>query len=407
MNPHNVGTVIAFEVQRTLRKPTFWAATLAVPLFLIAAIALSFLSNTSAIAAASANDAEPTSFVYADASGIIVPEVATRLGGTPTADPDAAAQAVREGRADLFISIPADLSAGIEVIGRDIGLLDSTRWNSVARQLLFDSASARIDNAPLIDALSGVPITTELWAEGGLSQGWGAAVVPGMFLVLLFMALVLLGQQMLNIATEEKENRVSEMILTTIDPAALVAGKVIGVVILGIIQGILLMTPVLAWALLPQESAVVGTVTSEFRLVIDPATLLAAAALAFAGFLLIIGLLVAIGSIMPTAQDAGGAFAALIIGAMVPIYILPLVLQTPDAPLSVGLTLFPITAPVTALGRLAVGALPFWQGALAFALVTATALVALRTGIRLFREGSVAYGQRLSLKRLLSRSRTP
>ncbi len=43
-------------------------------------------------------------------------------------------------------------------------------------------------------------------------------VLPGIFLVLFYLSIVMLGQQMLNVTLEEKQNRVSEMILTTMSP---------------------------------------------------------------------------------------------------------------------------------------------------------------------------------------------
>lgn len=401
MKFHNLGTVIAFEVRRTLLKPAFWLTTLAVPLMVAVLSAASFFSNVAAADAADARDTEPATFTYADASGIVVPEVAAALGGTPTDDPGAAAQAVRDGESDLFIDIPADpVTEGVHLVGRDIGLIDSARWDAVAGQLLRESATAQIGDPRLTGVLAGVPMSTELWVDGHPSAGWGSAIVPALFLVLLFLSLMMLGQQMLNITMEEKENRVSEMILTTIDPTVLIIGKVIGVVALGVIQGLVFSLPLLAWLLISATSGQ-SILPGGVDLVFDPLTLVGAVGLFLAGFLLLTGLLVAIGAIMPTAKDAGGAFGAVIIVSILPIYTLPAVISSPDTPLSIGLTLFPLTAPVTALARLAIGALPWWQGLLSFALVAAMAVLALGMGVRLFREGSIAYGQRLSLARIL------
>lgn len=403
MKLHNLGTVIAFEVRRTLLKPSFWGATLAVPLLFIALFTVSWLSTSSAEATVAAQSTESVAFTYSDASGIIVPEVAATMGGTPTDDPTAATAAVQNGQADLFISIPEDpATQGVEVIGRDIGLVESTRWASVAQNLLSQSATARINDPRLTGVLAGVPVTSELWVDGHRSAGWGSAIVPGMFLVLLFLSLIMLGQQMLNITMEEKENRVSEMILTTINPTPLIVGKVIGVVILGIIQGLVLMLPLLVWVLLPTSETTTATLGSV-DIIVDVPTILAAGALFLAGFLMLTGILVAIGAIMPTAKDANGAFSAVLIANLLPLYTIQTLVTEPGSPLALGLTFFPLTAPFTSLTRLALGALPFWQGALAFALVATTAYIALRMGIRVFREGSIAYGQRLSLRRLLPR----
>lgn len=409
MKLHNLRVVILFEVRRTLKKVPFWVATLGLPLLFLGVAALGYFSSYTATTTTLSDDVEHTTFTYHDASGVVVPDVATALGGTATDDPVAAAQAVRDGQADLFISIPPDpVTDGVDIVGRDLGPLDSSQWSSLTRALLDQSAKAQIGEPHLTDILDGVPLHTELWSDGQMSEEWGSAIIPVLFLVLLFMSLILLGQQMLNITMEEKENRVSEMILTTTDPTTLIVGKVIGVVLLGIVQGLVLMVPVVIGLLVSGFLISPSTPPAEaegmlagMRIVMDPGVIVAAAGLFLAGFLILTGLLVTIGAIMPTAKEAGGAFTAVVIANMAPVYLIGLVVQDPNSVLSVVLTLFPVTAPPMALVRLALGALPLWLGLLSFVITTATAIFALGIGIQLFREGSIAYDKQLSLKRLL------
>lgn len=407
MRTHNLVTVVAFEVRRTLAKPMFWIASLSVPLFMAFVFGLSFFSGMTAAESAVRTDEQPTAFTYTDASGIVVPEVAASLGGSPATDAAAAAQAVRDGRAELFIAVPADpVADGIHLIGRDLGLMESTRWSVVAQNLLRLSAQARVGDPQLTGALRGVEISVELWADGQRSPGWSAAVLPGLFLLALFLAVVLLGQQMLNITVEEKENRVTEMILTTIHPGTLIMGKVAGVVIVGLIQGAVLLLPMLAISLIPgllpgSGAGDAGTTPAAVGdLSLDLPRILLGAVLFLASFLLFVGLLVAIGAVMPTAKDAGSAFAVVVIGMFLPLYALPLVMQVPDSPTSQVLTYFPLTAPVMALTRNALGSLSPGEAALVLAILVASATLALRIGVRLFREGSIAYDKRLSLRRI-------
>lgn len=411
MRTHNLATVVAFEVRRTLAKPTFWIASLSVPLLMAFIFGLSFFSGMTAAQTSLESEAKPVTFTYTDASGLVVPEVAATLGGTLAPDAAAAAQAVRDGKADLFLEIPADpVTDGVHIVGRDLGLTDSGRWPAVAQNLLRASAEHRIGDPALTGVLQGVPVNAELWADGRLSPGWGAAVLPGLFLVALFMAVVMLGQQMLNITVEEKENRVTEMILTTIHPTTLIVGKVIGVVLVGIVQGAVLLVPMLALGLMPgllrapsgTDPALTQAMLSQVS--IDLPRVLVGAALFLASFLLFAGLLVAIGAVMPTAKDAGSAFGMVMITMFLPLYAMPLVMQAPDSVVSQVMTYFPLTAPVTSLLRNALGSLAWWQSGLVLTILLASAVLALRVGVRLFREGSIAYDQRLSLKRILRAS---
>lgn len=414
MRLHNLGTVIAFEVRRTLAKPSFWIASLSVPILMAFLFGLSFLSGVTAAQSTLESDAAPATFTYTDASGIVDARVATQLGGTATDDPAGAAQAVREGRADLHIDVPGDpVAEGVHVVGRDLGLFDSNRWNGIAQSLLARSAVERLDEPRLTALLTdGVPVTSERWADGSPAPGWSAVIGPGLFLVMLFLAIVMLGQQMLNIAVEEKENRVTEMILTTIHPSTLIVGKVIGVVLVGLVQGLVLLVPLLALALVPgllptpaSDPNVSAGAAALAGSAIDLPRVLMGAGLFLASFLLFAGILVAIGAVMPTAKDASTAFGTLMIAMFLPLYAMPLVLQAPHSIGAQIMTYFPITAPVTALVRNALGSIELWQAGIVLAILLVSAALVLRLGVRLFREGSIAYDQRLKWKEILRSSR--
>lgn len=231
----------------------------------------------------------------------------------------------------------------------------------------------------------------------------------------------MLGQQMLNITVEEKENRVTEMILTTLDPRVLIIGKVVAVLLVGIVQGLVLLATLMALGLLfpglslsgtpaagpdPTASAeVTAALGLDGALVLDPVRITLSAGLFVGGFLLFTGLLVAIGAVMPTAKDAGSAFGAIILGMFLPLYAGAMVINDPTGGLSEFLTWFPLTAPVTALVRNALGVLPVWQAIAVVAVLLASASALLWLGVRLFRQGSISYDKRLSIGKALRTSR--
>lgn len=405
MRWHNLGTVVAYEFRRTIAKPTFWFATLSVPALLVAVIALSWFSGSEAERMAQQSASEPVAFTYSDASGIVDADVAHRLGGSLAPDAAAAARAVREGRSDLHVDVPADPSRDpVTATGRDIGLNESDRWRALASTLLERSVTARIGDARLANLATGGPaIHLELWRDGAPSPGWGAVIAPGAFLVLLYMAIVMLGNQMLAITVEEKENRVSEMILTMIDPTVLIAGKVVALFCVGIVQGLAtLVLPFTVWAFTAAAASgplMVGG--QELTITFDSARILVAVLLFFGGYLLLTGLLVAIGAVSPTAKDAGAAFGGVILAIFVPLYAWSLVLWAPDSVVTQVLTYLPLTAPVTALIRNAVGSLSAVETVVVLAILYGTAAALLVLGARLFRTGSIAYDKRLSPAKLL------
>lgn len=402
----NLGTVIVFEVRRTLLKPSFWLTSLSIPLLMAFVFGLVFLSQSAAESGADAARSEPIAFTYTDASGLVSPAVAERLGGTPTPDAAGAAQAVREGRAALHIDVPATpATEPVRLVCAEAdGVLTSGRYHSIARDLVQQSVSERIGDPALVDLVRDVQTDAEMWSDGQRSYGVGSAIAPGVFLVLMFMAIFLLGNQMLTITVEEKENRVTEMILTTIRPSSLIIGKVIAVVIVGVIQGLVFLAPlVLATFLIPglARGAGVGTaaglrVAGE-PVVLELAPVLLGAGWFLGGFLLFTGLLVTIGAIMPTAKEAGSAFGVVILAMFLPLYAMAAVVADPEGVVSRVLTWIPLTAPTTALVRNATGSLSLAEGLGSLALTLLTASLLLWWGVRLFGRGSIQYEGRLKV----------
>jgi ABC-2 type transport system permease protein len=399
MNLHNVGRVIAFEVTRSLRKPTFWVLSLAIPVLIAAVFGLVYFSNTSADEAA--NQQERFSFTYTDQSDVIAPEIATAFGGTRVTDSEAAIKAVEDGTSTAHIDFPADLvHSPTRIVAQDEGLIGSGKYTTVAQAIVKGSVAKQIGDPVLSElATSGVTVDQTLWRDGAPSGGIWEFLPPLLFLVLFYLAIMMLGNQMLNVTLEEKENRVTEMILTTIRPTSLIAGKVIALAIVGVVQGLVFMLPViLGIAFVPSDELASLDLS---QVVIDPGRIAVGALLFLAGFGMFTGLLVAIGSIMPSAKEAGSSFAVVIIALFLPFYALPLVLSEPQGMASQIFTFFPLTAPITAMLRNAAGALNWWETTIVLVELFAAAFLLLALGVRLFRTGSISYDAKLNVRKAL------
>lgn len=411
---HNLGTVFSFEVRRTLKRRSFWVITLAVPLLIIVVAGLiALIGQDHAESGTIDGQAQPQlNFSYVDASGLIDPSVAAKAGGKPTTDPAAARQAVIDGNADLFISYPADPSKGdIEVVGRDIGLIDSGNYATVATDVLTASAREKVPDARVASVLTSSPtVTLVTYADGRPAPGMAGAILPGMFIVLFYFAILMLGNQMLNITVEEKENRVTEMILTTIHPTTLIAGKVLALFAVGLIQAAILLSSALTLPLVLSTQRAMGSassvpipgITTEELVASFNLPAVALGAVLFVGaFLLFTGLLISIGAVMPTAKDAGSAFAAVIITLFLPVYASSALLSDPHGVASEVLTFFPLTAPMSAMVRNAMGTLWPWEIVLVLVIIYGSAAALLALGVRLFRTGSLSYDARLDVRKAL------
>ena len=406
MAQHNLSTVVGFEFLRTVRKRGFWIATLAVPVVIGVIFALSFISGTSISDSEDAQAEAEIAFSYTDASGFITPEAAAAFGGQPVSDPQAAVEQVRAGELDAYFAYPDDpADQPIKVTGADRGLFDNGAYEAVAQALLTTSAQAQIGDAGLAAAAAGdLAVESTIYREGQITGGFAETIGPLALLVVFFLVIVMLSNQMLNSTLEEKENRVTEMILTTVNPTTLVVGKILAVFAVGAVQILVSLAPVgIGYVFFRDRLAIPDLELSSLRL--DPGTMVVAVLLLIGGFVLFTGVLVAIGAIMPTAKDAGVIFGPLIFAMFIPFYAISLIISDPDALIVRVFTFFPLTAPVTAMLRNGFGTLDPLTASIVIAELFVFGVLVLRVAVQLFRYGSIAYTDKLNPRAVLGRQR--
>ncbi|NUT70990.1 ABC transporter permease [Pseudarthrobacter sp. C4D7] len=405
LTQHNLGTVISFEFVRTIKKRGFVIATLALPVILVLIFALVYASNASTKDTADAQKSARFAFTYSDASGIIVPSAAKLAGGTVSSDPEAAIAAVKDGTSDAYFAYPADpAKETVKVYGADKGMFENDKYQAKAKQLLAVSAQNQVGSPQLTAALTGaVKFESETFRDGSAAAGVGGIIPPLLFLVVFYFSMILLSNQMLNSTLEEKENRVTEMILTTLNPTTLITGKIISLFAVGLVQILVFLAPVgLAYLFFRDRLALPEVDLTA--LVFEPGPIIAGALLTLGGFTVFTGVLVAIGAIMPTAKEAGTVFGPLVAMMFIPFYTFSLIISNPDALIVQIFTYFPLTAPVTALLRNGFGTLNAVEATIVVVELFVVGFVILRLAVHLFRYGSIEYGRKLSIAGTFRRS---
>ncbi|MBT2568153.1 ABC transporter permease [Arthrobacter sp. ISL-85] len=405
LTQHNLGTVVAFEFVRTIKKKGFVIATLAIPVLLIVVFALVYASNASSKASADAQKSAQFSFAYTDASGIILSPGAKAAGGTYSDNPEAAIAAVKDGSSEAYFQFPADpTKEPVKVYGADKGVFENGKYEAVAKQLLEASAQYAVGSPRLTAALTGkVQFDSETFKDDKVAAGVGGVIPPMLFLVVFYISMILLSNQMLNSTLEEKENRVTEMILTTLNPTTLITGKIISLFMVGLVQILVFLAPVgLAYLFFRDRLALPDMDLSS--LVFEPGPMITGALLLVGGFTVFTGVLVAIGAIMPTAKEAGTIFGPLMAMMFIPFYTFSLVISNPNALIVQVFTYFPLTAPVTALLRNAFGTLNPVEAAIVIVELLVVGSLIIRLAVHLFRYGSIEYGRKLSIAGTFRRS---
>ncbi|WP_349898791.1 ABC transporter permease [Parafrigoribacterium soli] len=406
MAQHNLRVVMGFEVRRTLTTRRFWISTLVVPVVIGIVFALIFLSNSSTSSSVDSQKNSKLAFSYSDASGQINDAIATQLGGTKVTDAERAIAEVKSGKLDAYFDYPQNpAKQAVKAYGVDEGIFANGKYSSIATQLLQLSAQQKIGSPELASLAQGhVDVTSVTYKDGQVAGGFSALIPPLFFLLIFYVVILLLGNQMLSSTLEEKENRVTEMILTTVNPTTLIVGKIASLFIIGLVQVLVFVLPVVIGYLFFRESlALPGFDLSTLSF--DPQKMIVGALLLIGGFVLFTGTLVAIGAAMPSVKDAGAFFGMMMALIFVPFYIVTLIVSDPSAFIVQVFTYFPFSAPVTAMLRNGFGSLELWQSAIIIVELFGLGYLVLRLAVRLFRFGSIEYTRKVSLKTALARQK--
>ena len=400
---HNLSTVINFEVIRTLKKKSFWIMSLMFPVAIAAVIGIIYFSNQATSEAANSASSQAFSIALTDKSGLIEPALIEGFKAKTANSKAEGMAAVKSGKVEAYFYYPKNLSDGVEVYGQDVGLFDNSRYQSVAELLLNQSVAAAVDPSTTAVLRGDIKFQQTTYRDGSVYDGIKQMIAPGIFLVLFYLLIATFGNQMLTSTTEEKENRVIEMILTTVEARTLVVGKILSLIMLGMLQATIVITPVIAAYLLLRDQLALPVVDIT-NLPLDPARIAVAAVLFVVSFLLFTGILVTIGAATPTAKEAGGFFGVVMILIFGPLYAAPLFLSSPESPVVQFLSYFPLTAPIPLMLRNAVGNLEYWQAGIAVVLLLVTTVIILGIAVRVFRQGALEYSRKLSFKEIFARN---
>ncbi len=392
---HNLTTVYKFEVLRTLKKKSFWIMALGFPLMMAAILGIVVASNRATEDAAKKMQTATFSMQITDNSQLLDLNLLTAVKATAPTDKQAGIDAVKTGKVDAYFYYPADISQGkIEVYGKDVGMFDNGKYDSVAKALLAQSASVKVAPGIATVLSNKAQSTVSTYRNGVLYDSFKEAIAPGMFLVMFYFLIAMFGNQMLTSTTEEKENRVIEMILTTVKAKTLIIGKVLSLITLAIVQALIFLTPVIVGYLLLHDRLSLPSIDLN-NLPLNPIRIASAFAIFAASFLLFTGLLVTVGAASPTAKEAGGYLGVVMLLIFGPLYAISLFVSAPDSALVRFLTFFPFTAPIPALLRNAVGNISGNDTLIVIATLVFTAALVLSVAVRVFKSGAIEYNRNL------------
>jgi ABC-2 type transport system permease protein len=207
--------------------------------------------------------------------------------------------------------------------------------------------------------------------------------------------IVILGSSslMLNSVTNEKTNRIMEILMTSIKPMQILTGKILALGVIGLLQTIV-------WSgsgfLLLRFSGRTMNVSQAFQL---PLSILVWGILFFlCGYALYASIMAGVGAMVPNLREASQATTLVIIPLVIPMALISVIVESPNGALATIFSLFPLTAPVTMMTRLAAGNVPFWQPIFSILLLIGSSYFVIRSVSGLFHAQNLLSGQEFKVK---------
>ena len=242
--------------------------------------------------------------------------------------------------------------------------------------------------------------STTLTAAGTPAKnqgGFSAIILPYIFSILLLLAIFTSSGYLLQGLGEEKENRVMEILLSSISPRQLLAGKVLGLGAAGLVQIVVWL--ISANFLLRMASASWGSVLGSLQ--ITPEFLILGIVYFILGYLLMAILMAGVGSISPTAREGQQMSVIFIMPVIIPIYFITLIMENSDSLAVRILTFIPLTAPITVMVRSGISVIPIWEliVSIGILILSVWGLFVLTT--KLFRTYLLMYGKRPDLREIV------
>lgn len=385
--------VAKHEYLKMVRKRSFLLATLGIPLLIIGVAAVAIL-----VIVQGGSDA-PVGYV--DHAGFLDPNV--RLPGGEQINTAKLRQYADEATAR------ADLEAGeiqaFYVLAEDYlstGQMTLYYWDDAPgeaaqddfRVLVRANLVSGLDERVASRAYRGVGISIQS-ADGSREVGESnffvlfLPYIAGAFFLIAVMSST---HYLMRAVADEKENRTMEVLATSLTPGQLIGGKAVGLVCVALTQ-------LFVWS----GTVVIGLAVAAryvpfLRGIQMPWDFLALSLLYFLpSFVLMGGIMVALGSTVTEAQEGQQVAGILNLLFTSPYFLVMLIFINPDGPLSVFLTLFPTTAYITLTLRWGATIVPAWQLVASLALLSGAAALAVWAAARVFRVGMLSYGQRLRL----------
>lgn len=423
---HKVLMVIRREYLERVRKKSFWIGMALFPILMVAMIGGQIL-----LAQVGSNKQQR--LAVADGTGKLFDAIRANLAkytikdGRPeyvlTSIPAEsgmeaiAASAERQilaGETDAVVAVGADVDSkdNFRYFARNVGaVVTMERIESALRKavigLRLEKQNLAIDKGALDALLAPVQLEPFEVSEKGTQKKSFLTAYFGTFafVMILYMSLLLYGIAVMRGILEEKSNRVIEVLLGSLSPTELMAGKILGIGLVGLTQ----ITVYALTAGLVRAYVFVRQVEGDWTGILSSFTA-GKMAMFFVffllGYFLFTSLFAAIGAVCNSEQEAQNLQTPVVMCLVVPMILTFFFLNDPNRPAAVVLSLIPIFTPMLMYMRISLLQPPVWQVVLSIVLTLLTILILFRGVGKIFRIGILMYGKKPTIPEIIRWARS-
>jgi ABC-2 type transport system permease protein len=248
-----------------------------------------------------------------------------------------------------------------------------------------------------VDALM-QPVEVDTRQAGKDADTTSSYVATFILFFLMYMVIMLYGMNVARSIIEEKTSRVFEVLLATIKPEEMMAGKMLGVGSVGLTQVAIWLTTAIILTSTPLVTSLAG---GNAHVSLDASQIIFFAIYFVLGFMLYASIAAALGAMVNSEQELQQLNMFLVMPLAACFFASSLVATNPNSTLSVVLSLIPFMSPLLMYLRISIQMPPVWQIGLSIVLMLITIYAILWVASRIYRVGILMYGKKPNLPEIL------
>lgn len=418
--------IIRHEFMAIVTKKSFILMTILIPFICLACVGLPWLLTK-------INTSEQENVAFVDKSGrygkaLIDTEEFHFEDITPIGDENLKDFFTNTGHLYAIAVIPADVDSSLTINIYSDNTIRLSLKEYLAECLNDSITQARIQSygIPELDKIlseskADVELNCIKWTDEGDEEEPNAAIagIVGMILSMLtYMFVLMYGAMIMSSVTEEKTNRIVEVIVSCCRPIELMFGKIIGVGLVGLFQMAIWLVLIaifgagmmLSQSDMIQQSAQIANMQETQEIMTELMAGLSSInfieificfALYFIGGYLLYGsLFAAFGSAADQPSDASQATTPMIMIMVFALWVGIACMENPDGNLAWWCSIIPFTSPIVMMVRLPYD-VPVWEIIVSIVILLATAVATTAMSAKIYRTGILLYGKKLSWKTML------